>query len=201
MRLMIVAACALAASLGGCTTSNPAPSLTIVPSGMSGTVQISGPTAFSAVLANTDLAKGAEVTWTVTGGTISTMSGFHVTYTPPLGSGMGSVSVVAAGMTATVQIMSAPTTLTAKTIPGLTAPVTVQYDAQDIPHIQCAAAVDCVAVQGYVQAHDRWFPMDFLRHVAESKLAEMIGVDGLSQDVQLRTILKTRDGKHLEGEL
>lgn len=86
-------------------------------------------------------------------------------------------------------------------IPGLSEPVTVQYDAQDIPHIQCAAAADCIAVQGYIQARDRWFAMDFLRHAARAKLAELLGVARLVQDVQLRTLFITRDGKRLEDEL
>jgi penicillin amidase len=160
-------------------------------------IAITGPTDFSAVMSNVT----GDVTWTATGGTLSNTTGLHVVYVPPLGAGMGMLTAAAGGLSASVQISSSPVALTSKNISGLTAPVTVQYDAQDVPHIQCAAAADCVAVQGYVQARDRWFPMDFLRHVARSRLAEMIGVDGLAQDVQLRTLFVTRDGKRLEGEL
>src|SRR5581483_6059147 len=67
--------------------------------------------------------------------------------------------------------------------------------------IQCATTPDCIAVQGYLQARDRFFPMDFLRHVATSHLAELIGVAGLSQDIQLRTIFKTRAGHRIEDDL
>jgi penicillin amidase len=102
---------------------------------------------------------------------------------------------------AEVQISSSPAAITDKTIPRLTAPVTVQYDAQDVPHINCAAIVDCIAVQGYIQARDRLFPMDFLRHVSEARLSEMIGLDGLSQDVRLRTIFTTRAGHRLQDDL
>src|SRR4029077_15954682 len=102
---------------------------------------------------------------------------------------------------ATVQITSAPVALTDHTIPGLTASVTVAYDAQDIPHIKCAAIRDCLAAQGYLEARDRFFPMDFLRHVARSKLAEMIGPAGLSQDKQFRTLFITRAGHRLEEDL
>jgi penicillin amidase len=143
----------------------------------------------------------ADVSWTVTGGMLSSTAGLHVVYTPPLGTGSGSVTATAGGMTASVQIMSKPATITSKTIPGLSQSVTVAYDAQDIPHIKCATTNDCIAVQGYLQARDRLFPMDFLRHVARGRLGEMIGLDGLSQDVQLRTLFTTRDGKRLEGEL
>ncbi|HEV7558467.1 MAG TPA: penicillin acylase family protein, partial [Kofleriaceae bacterium] len=91
--------------------------------------------------------------------------------------------------------------LTGSTIPGLTAPVTVQYDAEDIPHINCATTIDCLAVQGYIQARDRFFPMDFLRHVARAHLSELIGIAGLEQDVQLRTLFVTRAGHRLEDDL
>jgi penicillin amidase len=94
-----------------------------------------------------------------------------------------------------------PTALAARSIPGLSGRVTVQYDAQDIPHIQCTQAADCIAVQGYLQARDRWFPMDYLRHVAEGRLAELIGPDGLASDVQLRTLFTTRGGNRVQDEL
>ncbi|HEU4729176.1 MAG TPA: penicillin acylase family protein [Kofleriaceae bacterium] len=143
----------------------------------------------------------AEVKWSATGGTLSSTTGFHVTYTPPPGNGAGSITATAGALTATVMIMSKPVELDKKTIPDLIAPVTVQYDAQDIPHIKCQHAVDCIAVQGYIQARDRLFPMDFLRHVAEGRVSELVGPDGLSRDVQLRTLFTTRDGKRLQDAL
>jgi len=91
--------------------------------------------------------------------------------------------------------------LTGTTIPDLVDTVTVLYDAQDIPHIQCQSKADCFAVQGYVQARDRFFPMDYLRHAARGKLAELVGVAGLEQDVQLRTLFVTRAGHRLEQDL
>jgi penicillin amidase len=197
MRSLIVATCGLGALFCGCGTTNPGPELSITPSGMGAAVQVNGPTEFSAVLVNSS----ADVTWSVTGGNLSSTTGLHVVYTPPPGTATASLTATAGSLTAMVQIASAPPALTGKTIPGLTAAVTVQYDAQDIPHINCAALVDCIAVQGYLQARDRLFPMDFLRHVAESKLAEMIGLDGLSQDVQLRTIFTTRAGHRLQDDL
>lgn len=198
MRSTIIAAAWLfGASLCGCGSSSEgaAPSITITPAG---TVEVSGPTEFSAELVNVS----GEVTWMVSAGTVAPTTGLHVTYTPPPGTTMNAqLDASVAGLHASVRINAAPPKLTAKTVPGLTAPVSIQYDAQDVPHIQCAAAVDCVAVQGYIQARDRWFPMDFLRHVARARLAELIGVAGLSQDVQLRTLFTTRDGKRIESEL
>ncbi|HMG52230.1 MAG TPA: penicillin acylase family protein, partial [Kofleriaceae bacterium] len=160
-------------------------------------MQVTGPTEFSAQLINSN----AEVVWMATGGTVTPDRGLHVTFTPPPGTATGSLSATADALTASVQIASSPAVLDDKRIPTLTGPVKVQYDGQDIPHIQCAKAIDCIRVQGYVQAHDRLFPMDFLRHVARGHLAELIGLDGLSQDVQLRTIFTTRGGNRLEDEL
>jgi len=191
---LVAVAWVFEALVGGCgdTSSGSAPSLTITPAALSS--PITQPTVFSAVLVNsTD-----EVTWSVTGGTLSNTKGLHVTYAPPMNAAMGSLTATAGTLTATVQIQSTPPT---QAIPGLTAPVTVLYDAQDVPHIQCAAAADCLAAQGYLQARDRLFPMDFLRHVARGKVSELVGPDGLSQDIQFRTIFTTRDGKRIEGEL
>jgi penicillin amidase len=198
MRSRIFAVLGLVGALFcGCGDTDPGPALSISPSGLSGTVEVTSPTVFTARLVNST----ADVTWTATGGTLSGTSGLHVVYLPPLGTASGTLTATAAGMTATVQVSSMPATLTGKNIPGLTVPVTVQYDAQDIPHIKCAAMIDCLAVQGYVEARDRLFPMDFFRHVARSKLAELIGLDGLSQDVQLRTLFITRAGHRLEDDL
>src|SRR5262249_41487685 len=113
----------------------------------------------------------------------------------------GMLTATAGTLMKSVMISSSPLALKPVSIPGLKGAVTVQYDAQDVPHIQCSQAVDCVAVQGYLQARDRWFPMDFLRHVAEGHLAELIGPSGLSSDLQLRTLFTTRAGHRLEDDL
>lgn len=195
MRSRVVALVLLFGALIGCGASNPGPALAISPSGA---VAVSGPTEFTAVVQNMP----AEVTWAITGpGTLSSTAGLQVVYTPPTGSASATVTASAGGLTASVQITSAPATITKAVIPGLGAPVTVQYDAQDIPHVKCAALDDCLAVQGYLQARDRLFPMDFFRHVARGHLAELIGLDGLAQDVQLRVLFTTRAGHRLEDDL
>jgi penicillin amidase len=200
MRSLIVAAAWLSGTLlcgCGSTSSGVTPSLTITPSGNAGTVAISGPTDFTAQVVGST----ADVAWTVTGGTLTATSGLHVVYLPPLGTAAGMLTATAGNLTASVKIASSPAALKPVSIPGLKGAVTVQYDAQDVPHIQCTQAVDCIAVQGYLQARDRWFPMDFLRHVAEGHLAELIGSSGLSSDLQLRTLFTTRDGQRLESAL
>ncbi|MFT3693019.1 MAG: penicillin acylase family protein [Kofleriaceae bacterium] len=200
----IVACAYVCAAIAGCAhPDNPSATLTITPSDPSGTVAVTGPTNFSAVIAN-DPQSDDTVTWTVSGGgTISTTTGLQTIFSPAAGSGATATltAATAGGLTATVKVAFGNAVLTSGTIPTLTAPVTVLYDAQDIPHIKCAQAADCVAVQGYIHARDRFFMMDFLRHVGRSNLAELIGIDGLSQDTQIRALFKTRDGKRVEEEL
>src|SRR2546430_6627889 len=125
MRSILVAAALLVgASLAGCSSSDDAaPSITLTPSG---TVQVSGPTEFTATLVNVS----GDVAWTVDKGALSSTSGLHVTYTPPQGSSMATLNASIAGMQVSVQIASSLAPLTAKTIPGLSAQVTVQYDPQ-----------------------------------------------------------------------
>lgn len=204
MRTIVACAWICAAAIAGCAhPDNPSASLTITPNDPSGTVAITGPTDFSAVIAN-DTQSDDTVSWTVKdGGSISSATGLHTVFTPAPGAGATATltATTASGLTATVKVAFGNAVLTSGTIPTLTAPVTVLYDAEDIPHIKCAQAADCVAVQGYIHARDRFFMMDFLRHVGRSNLAELIGVDGLSQDVTIRTLFKTRDGKRLEEEL
>src|SRR3954470_10207121 len=45
------------------------------------------------------------------------------------------------------------------TLPGLTAPVTVQRDAHGVPHISAQSLDDLVLAQGFVTAQDRLFQM------------------------------------------
>ncbi len=196
MRSGLATACVLGTLIASAACEdNVGPTLRIDPGP---TVSISTPTSFDAVLAGSH----DPVTWSVSGGgVLSNDTGLHVTYQPPPGSTSATLTATAGTLTASVQISASPMQLTGAQIPGLSAPVAVAYDLEGIPHIQCAIALDCFAVQGWVQARDRLFAMDFLRHVARSNLAELIGLDGLSQDVQLRTLFTTRAGHRLEIDL
>ncbi|HEX7837464.1 MAG TPA: penicillin acylase family protein [Kofleriaceae bacterium] len=163
-------------------------------------VQISQPTVFTATIARST--KDVQVVWRFEGsGMLSNDTGFNVTFTPARGTSTVRLVATTGDLTAEVTIEVSPMMLTDAVIPGLTAPVSVQSDAHDIPHIRCATANDCFAVQGFLQARDRLFPMDFTRHVARSNLAELIGPDGLTQDVMIRTLFITRAGHRLEDDL
>ncbi|WP_425570875.1 penicillin acylase family protein [Rugosimonospora acidiphila] len=71
---------------------------------------------------------------------------------------------------------------------GLSAPVTVYYDAHAIPQVYAANAADLFTAQGYVQAQERFWEMDFRRHLTSGRLAEMFGSSQLETDAYLRTM-------------
>jgi penicillin G amidase len=71
---------------------------------------------------------------------------------------------------------------------GLSAPVTVYRDAHGIPQIYARTAADLFAAQGYVHAQDRFWEMDFRRHVTAGRLSELFGPDQVATDAFLRTM-------------
>ncbi|MPZ25227.1 MAG: penicillin acylase family protein [Micromonosporaceae bacterium] len=71
---------------------------------------------------------------------------------------------------------------------GLSAPVTVYRDAHGIPQIYAATIPDLFRAQGYVHAQDRFWEMDFRRHVTSGRLAEWFGPDQVETDAFLRTL-------------
>ncbi len=58
---------------------------------------------------------------------------------------------------------------------GLTAPVEVLTDAWGVAHVYAASSYDLFLAQGFITARDRLFQMDFTRHVARGRLAELVG--------------------------
>jgi penicillin amidase len=71
---------------------------------------------------------------------------------------------------------------------GLDADVEVVRDANGIPQIYADKPSDLFAAQGYVAAQDRFFEMDFRRHVTSGRLAELFGKDALETDKFIRTM-------------
>ena len=60
-------------------------------------------------------------------------------------------------------------------ISGLENQVKVQRDEWGIPQIYAASSHDLFLAQGYVQAQDRFWQMDFWRHIGSGRLSEMFG--------------------------
>ena len=61
------------------------------------------------------------------------------------------------------------------TIEALDAPVTIIRDDLGVPHLWAESDRDLALAQGYVHAQDRFFEMDYRRHVAAGRLAELVG--------------------------
>ena len=78
----------------------------------------------------------------------------------------------------------------AGTISGLSlhARVRILRDDRGVPHILASDAHDLFFAQGYVEASDRLFQMDLLRHFVEGRLAEIFGPPALRSDVVERAV-------------
>jgi len=73
-------------------------------------------------------------------------------------------------------------------VDGLKGKVTVYRDKAGIPHIYADSPEDLFLSQGYVHAQDRFFEMDFRRHVTAGRLSEMFGSATLTTDRVIRTM-------------
>jgi len=71
---------------------------------------------------------------------------------------------------------------------GISAPVRIVRDARAIPHIIAASRADALFGLGFAQAQDRLWQMEFLRHVMQGRLAEMVGTAGVPTDKFIRTL-------------
>ncbi|MFI5239045.1 MAG: penicillin acylase family protein, partial [Gemmatimonadales bacterium] len=68
------------------------------------------------------------------------------------------------------------------TIPGLSGPVDVRYDARGVPHIFATTEEDVYRALGYVVARDRLFQLDIQTRAASGRLTELIGPRALALD-------------------
>jgi len=73
-------------------------------------------------------------------------------------------------------------------IPGLEAEVTVERDDAGIPTVVASSDRDLFLAQGYVHAQDRFWEMDFRRHVTAGRLAELFGASQVPTDAFIRTL-------------
>jgi penicillin amidase len=71
---------------------------------------------------------------------------------------------------------------------GLNFPVDIYRDSYGIPNIYAQTTHDLFFTQGYVHAQDRFWQMDFWRHIGSGRLSEMFGKDQLDTDTFLRTM-------------
>ena len=81
-----------------------------------------------------------------------------------------------------------PSTREVARIPGLSAPVTVAFDADGIPRIRAATAQDGAAALGFVHARDRMLQMDLMRRAASGQVSELAGPRALPFDRTMRVL-------------
>lgn len=67
-------------------------------------------------------------------------------------------------------------------IQGLSAPVTIHYDTELIPHIFAQNDLDLYKAQGYITAKHRLWQMEFQTHAAAGRISEIIGQSGINYD-------------------
>ncbi len=108
--------------------------------------------------------------------------------------GIGFVAVVAVvalvGGVIVVRTVRASWPQTAGTLDvrGLNADVRVQRDARGVPQIYATTDHDLFFAQGFVHAQDRFWEMDFRRHVTAGRLSELFGASEVKTDEFLRTL-------------
>ncbi|MBU4213641.1 MAG: penicillin acylase family protein [Actinobacteria bacterium] len=75
-------------------------------------------------------------------------------------------------------------------VAGLDGQVAVTRDARGVPTVVAGTAHDLFMAQGYVAAQDRFFEMDYRRHVTAGRLSELVGADAkaLAADKVVRTL-------------
>lgn len=101
------------------------------------------------------------------------------------------IAVLAVGVAAfgvTVVRDSFPQTAGELAVDGLERSVEVLRDQQGVPHLYAETDHDLFFAQGYVHAQDRFFEMDFRRHVTAGRLSEWFGASQLDTDKFLRTL-------------
>ena len=72
------------------------------------------------------------------------------------------------------------------TLAGLSAPVTIERDAQGVPTVRGEHRIDVARGLGYVHGQDRFFQMDLSRRFAAGELSELLGSGALEADKRQR---------------
>jgi len=75
-------------------------------------------------------------------------------------------------------------------VAGLQDTVEILRDEFGVPHIYAQNMHDLFFAQGYTQAQDRWWQMEFWRHVGSGRIGELVGKNDalLGTDIFIRTL-------------
>ncbi len=80
---------------------------------------------------------------------------------------------------------SLPKTQGSVALPGLSAPVSVTYDAWQRPYVRADSLPDALAAEGWLHASHRLWQMELYRRAGTGRMAEMLGPDLVPTDEQL----------------
>ncbi|MEQ1502040.1 MAG: penicillin acylase family protein [Myxococcota bacterium] len=78
------------------------------------------------------------------------------------------------------------------TIPGLRGPAYVVRVEGNIPYVYAADRTDLARAVGFVVARDRYFMIEMIRRLAQGRVSELLGDEGLAADQESRGIGMTR---------
>src|SRR4051812_2747264 len=84
-------------------------------------------------------------------------------------------------------------------VPGLRDEVQVIRDRWGVPHIYAQNVDDLFMAQGFVVAQDRLWQMELARRLAEGRLSEIVGAEGLAHDRLYRRVQIPRPGGQGRG--
>ena len=73
-------------------------------------------------------------------------------------------------------------------LPGLSDPVDLVWDKNDVPHVFAKSLRDAYRTLGWLHARDRLWQMESQRRIGEGRLSELVGTLGLGFDEQMRVL-------------
>ncbi len=80
---------------------------------------------------------------------------------------------------------SLPRPTGAAPLPGLSAPVSIAYDAWRRPYVTAEKLADAVAAEGWLHASHRLWQMELYRRAGKGRMAELLGAELIPTDEQL----------------
>lgn len=105
-----------------------------------------------------------------------------------LGTSVLALTALAGGITTYIVRRSWPQETGTIKVHGLKEKVEVFRDRWGVPHIYADNQHDLFMAQGYIHAQDRFWQMDYWRHIGSGRLAEMFGKSQVDTDKFLRTL-------------
>ena len=84
-------------------------------------------------------------------------------------------------------------------VAGLSAAVTIRYDAWQRPYVEADSLADAFTAQGWLHASHRLWQMELFRRAGRGRMAEMLGADLVTTDEQLWRFGVPQLAERLEG--